>query len=285
MLPVVLGGCGAGGTGSIVVGSADFPESTLLGHVYAQALEASGVDVDTQFNIGSREIYFDQVEAGELDVFPEYNGGILFELDPEATAAGTEETNAAIEDLLPDGMEILDSADAENKDSLTVTAATAADHGLETIEDLEPVAAELTLGAPAEFEERPQGLAGIADTYGVEFAEFRALETGLIPTALLDGDVQVANLFTTDPAILTHDFTVLEDTENVFGAQNVTPLVNQAGIAEAETGGDDPVRDTLNAVSAELETETLVELNERVIVEEENPDDVASAWLAETGLD
>lgn len=277
--PLALGGCDLDG-GALVVGSADFPESDLLGNIYAQALEASDVDVDTQFNIGSREIYFQQVEAGELDVFPEYNGGILFELDPEAEVGDTAETNAAVEEQLPDELEILESAEAENKDSLTVTEETAAEHELTTIDDLDAVADEFTVGAPAEFEERPQGLAGVEDSYGLEFAGFQALESSLIPAALQDEDVQVANLFTTDPAILASDFVVLEDTADVFGAQNVTPLVNSAGIEEHEGVGE-----TLDAVSAELTTETLVELNEQVIVEEQNPDDVAGEWLSEVGLD
>lgn len=272
------GGAGDGEAGEVIVGSADFPESVLLGNIYAQALEAAGVEVATQLGIGSREVYFQQVESGELTVFPEYNGGILFFLDPEAEAGDTEETNASIAELLPDGLEILDSAEAENKDSLTVTTATAEEHDLNAIGDLEPVAGDLTLGAPPEFEERPQGVPGLESVYGLDFADFRALDAALVPAALDGDDVQVANLFTTDPALATHDFVVLEDTENLFGAQNITPLVHADSV-------DDTVRDTLDAISAELDTDTLVELNERVIVGEQDPDTVAADWLGEVGLD
>ncbi|GAA3750878.1 osmoprotectant transport system substrate-binding protein [Spinactinospora alkalitolerans] len=286
---LLLSACGGGAdpyaeggdtpeAGTVVVGSADFPESTLLGNVYAQALEAAGVQVETQFNIGSREVYYDQIESGNLSVFPEYNGAILFHLDPDAESGDTEATNAAVAEALPDGLEILESSEAQNKDSLTVTGETAERDGLRSIPDLEEVAGDYTLGGPPEFETRVQGVVGLQDVYGLEFDGFRSLDITLVPQALQDGDIQVANLFTTDPAIAANDFVVLEDTENLFGSQNVTPLVHSESV-------DDTAEEALNAVSAELTTETLTELNQRVSIDQEDPDEVAADWLESVGLD
>ncbi|MBB6170384.1 osmoprotectant transport system substrate-binding protein [Nocardiopsis mwathae] len=265
------------GGGKIVVGSADFPESTLLAHIYAQALEAKGLDVGTQLNIGSREVYYDQIAAGNLSVFPEYNGSILTYLDPGAEARGTEETDAAVTERLPEGLEILDPSPAENKDSVTVTEETARKEGLKTLADLEKVAGNMTLGGPSEFETRAQGVPGLEKTYGVTFGNFRALDVSLLPQALKDGDVQAANLFTTDPAIVKNGFVPLEDPDGLFGTQNVTPLVYGDAV-------DEEARAALDAVSAELTTETLSELNERVSIDHENAADVASDWLASAGL-
>ncbi|MEY9213634.1 ABC transporter substrate-binding protein [Thermobifida halotolerans] len=263
--------------GTVVVGSADFPESILLGNVYAQALEAAGVPVETRFNIGSREVYYDQIVSGNLSVLPEYNGAILFYLDPDAVAADTESTNAAVAEALPGELEILESSEAQNKDSLTVTGDTAERYDLAAVGDLEPVAEEMVLGGPPEFGSRAQGVPGLRDRYGLEFAEFRPLDVSIVAQALRDGDVQVANLFTTDPAIAANDFVVLEDTENLFGSQNVTPLVHSASV-------DDTAREALNAVSAELTTQTLLELNRRISIDQEDPDDVAADWLESVGL-
>lgn len=275
--PFEEGEDGGAEEGQVVVGSSDFPESTLLGNIYAQALEAAGVTVETQFDIGSREVYFDQIASGELSVFPEYNGGILYYLDSEAEAGDTEETNADVEELLPDGLEILESSPAENKDSLTVRADTAEEEDLSAIPELEPLAEDFTLGAPAEFETRPQGVPGLESTYGLTFGNFSALEAALIPQALAEDDVQVANLFTTDPAIARNDFVVLDDPENLFGSQNVTPLVHADSV-------DDTVRDTLNEVSAELSTDDLTAMNERVSIDHDDPDAVAADWLESVGL-
>jgi osmoprotectant transport system substrate-binding protein len=73
------------------------------------------------------------------------------------------------------------------------------------------------------------------------------------------------------------DFVVLEDPENLFGAQNITPLIHSSQV-------DDTAREALNSVSAALTTEALTELNRRVVVENENAADVAQEWLEEEGL-
>ncbi|WP_116247760.1 ABC transporter substrate-binding protein [Nocardiopsis sp. FIRDI 009] len=275
--PYEEGGSGAGDGGSVVVGSADFPESQLLAEIYGRAMEAAGVDVDYQLGIGSREVYYSQIESGNLAVFPEYNGAILAYLDEDAPSGTSEETNALLEEALPEGLEILDSSAAENKDSVTVTRATADEYGLTSLADLAEVAGELTLGGPPEFETRQQGVVGLEEVYGIEFGSFRSIDVALLTQALLDGDVQAANLFTTDPQIAANGFVVLEDPENLFGAQNVTPLVNSEQVGPQ-------AREALNAVSAALTTESLTELNERVIVDNENAADVAQEWLAQEGL-
>ncbi|MEU1902221.1 MULTISPECIES: ABC transporter substrate-binding protein [Nocardiopsis] len=271
------GGSGGGSGDAVVIGSADFPESTLLAEIYGRAMEAEGVEVDYQLGIGSREVYYSQIESGNLSVFPEYNGAILAYLDENAPTGSSEETNQRVTEALPEGLEILDSSSAENKDSVTVTSEVAEEHGLASLEDLAGVAGELTLGGPPEFETRQQGVVGLADVYGVEFGEFRSLEVALLTQALLDGDIQAANLFTTDPQITANDFVVLEDPENLFGAQNITPLVNGEQV-------DETARGALNAVSAALTTEALTQLNERVVIGNENAADVAQEWLEQEGL-
>ncbi|ADH65848.1 MULTISPECIES: ABC transporter substrate-binding protein [Nocardiopsis] len=271
------GGSGGGSGDAVVIGSADFPESTLLAEIYGRAMEAEGVEVDYQLGIGSREVYYSQIESGNLSVFPEYNGAILAYLDENAPTGSSEETNQRVTEALPEGLEILDSSSAENKDSVTVTSEVAEEHGLASLEDLAGAAGELTLGGPPEFETRQQGVVGLADVYGVEFGEFRSLEVALLTQALLDGDIQAANLFTTDPQITANDFVVLEDPENLFGAQNITPLVNGEQV-------DETARGALNAVSAALTTEALTQLNERVVIGNENAADVAQEWLEQEGL-
>ncbi|MFW5420018.1 ABC transporter substrate-binding protein [Nocardiopsis sp. CNT-189] len=275
--PYSEGGAANGSGGAIVVGSADFPESTLLANIYAQALENAGQEVETKLNIGSREVYYNQIESGNLSVLPEYNGGILLYLDQKAEPGNREETDERVEEALPDGLSILDSAAAENKDSITVTRKTAEENDLTEIGDLSGVSEDMVLGGPPEFESRPQGVPGLEKAYGLEFKRFESLEPALLPQALTDGDIQAANLFTTDPAIATEDLVTLEDPENVFGAQNVVPLIHDASV-------DDAAREALNAVSAELTTDDLAALNERVSIEHESPADVAADWLQEKGL-
>lgn len=218
---------GSGGGKAIVVGSANFPENQLLAEIYAQALEDKGLKVTRKFDIGAREVYYDQVVKGGIGVFPEYNGALLsVAVDKKSTATSTEEINAELKAKLPKSVEILDSAAAEDKDSVTVTAETADKYNLKTLADLKPVAKDLTIGAGSEFKTRTQGGVGLKTVYGVEFGKFQPLDAGAQSTLLKllkDNKVQAANLYTTDPAIVEDKLVVLEDPKNLFSSQNITP--------------------------------------------------------------
>ena len=222
---------GGGASGSVVVGSANFPESELLAEVYAIALQDKGVKATTKLNIGDREVYYPQVVKGAITIFPEYNGALLSgEVDPTSTAKSTAAVDAALTAKLPSSLEILNPAPAQDSDALTVTAATAAKYHLKSIADLKPYASGWVLGAPSEFTTRPDGIAGLKANYGLTFKSFDPLdESGpLTLAALSGGKVQVADVFTTTPQIITDHLVSLADPKANFAAQNVIPLVYKA---------------------------------------------------------
>jgi osmoprotectant transport system substrate-binding protein len=274
-----LGGGQSGGSQTVVVGSADFPESELLGEIYAQALEAKDVKVQRKFKIGAREVYYGQVASGSIQVFPEYNGALLQRVDKDSTASTTQEVNEALKQKLPPELEILTPSQAEDKDALVVTAETAREHNLKTIADLKPVAGEMVVGGPPEFKTRQQGLVGLEKVYGLKFKEFKSLDTAgpITVSNLSKGQVQAANLFTTDPAVAKNGFVALEDPENVFGAQNVVPLVYKSKV-------DQTARAALDAVSAKLTTADLLAMNGQMAEQKLDPEDVAQEWLKKQGL-
>jgi osmoprotectant transport system substrate-binding protein len=279
LLPACGGGSGSGSSKTITVGSANFPENVLLAEMYAQALETKNVKVNRKFNIGARELIYKQISTGGLSVLPEYNGALLAYLDKNDSSTSTDQVNAALKAKLPSTLEILDSAKAEDKDSLNVTKATADKYSLKSIDDLKSSASSLVIGGPPEFKTRRQGLVGLKDLYGLDFKEFRSLDTaGPVTVAALEkGDIQVANLFTTDPAIAVNNFVVLDDPKNLFSSQNVTPLVYKSAV-------NDTARSALNAVSAKLDTPTLTQLMRKVAVDKQDPEKVAKDWLKSAGL-
>jgi len=264
---------------TVTVGSANFPENALLAEIYAEALEAKGVTVKRQFNIGSRELLYKQISDGSITLIPEYNGALLAYLDKSATATTTETVNSALAAKLAPSLEILTSAAAEDKDALTVTAATAAQYNLKTIADLAPVAKDLVIGSAPEFKTRQQGLLGLTGVYGLTFKSFKQLDNSgpLTIAALKSGDVQVADIYSTDASVKANDFVVLDDPKDLFGAQNVTPLAFKAGLPQADA-------DALNAVSAKLDTTTLADLVKQVVGDKQDISAVAKKWLASAGL-
>ena len=265
-------------TKTIIVGSADFPESQLLATIYAKALAAKGIAVETKLNIGSREVYIPALLDGSIDLLPEYAGATLSYLDKNATAHSPADVASALKAVLPKGVSMLTPSAAQDSDSVAVTRATAEKHKLKTIADLAPVASEMVLGGPPEWKTRKEGIIGLKELYGLEFKSFKSLDVGgpLTLSALVNGQVQAANLFSTDPAIAANDLVVLDDVKNLFPAQNIVPVIATPKLS-------DVVTKTLDAVSAALTTKDLVVMNGR-LANHDSFDVVAGDWLTEHKL-
>jgi osmoprotectant transport system substrate-binding protein len=266
--------------GSVVVGSANFPEDELLATIYIQALQAKGIKVTPKLNIGAREIYYPQIEKGAISIMPEYNGALLTtSVDPSSTAATTAAVDAELRAKLPSTLEILDPASAQDKDSVTVTQATAAKYHLTSIASLAPYASTMVFGGPSEFETRADGLPGLKKYYGLTFKGFDPLdESGpLTLSALTSGKVQAADVFTTTPQIVSEHLVSLADPKSNFAAQNVVPLVYKPAVNAT-------IVDTLNAISAKLTTQALLQMDVAVISQHANYDTVAAGFLKAEGL-
>jgi osmoprotectant transport system substrate-binding protein len=269
----------AGGSSSVTVGSADFPESVLLAEIYAGALEAKGVTVSKKLSIGSREAYIPALQDGSIDLIPEYTGVLAQYFDKDAKATDPEGVYKELEAALPETLTVLEKSAAEDKDSVVVTKATADELGLKSIADLEGKSQDLVLGGPPEWKTRPTGVPGLKKVYNLEFKSFRPLDAGgpLSVQALKNGQVDAANIFSTDPSIPANDFVVLDDPKSLFAAQNVVPLATKAKVNPTIEGA-------LNAVSAKLDTPTLTDLLAQVVTDKKDPDAVAGEFLKANGL-
>jgi osmoprotectant transport system substrate-binding protein len=277
--PLSSGGDNKGSSGSqVIVGSADFTESQLVASIYSQALQANGVSVKEQFNIGSREVYIAALKDGSIDLVPEYTGALLSYLDPKSTAATPQAVQDELSKKLPEGTSMLTPSPAEDKDVVAVTEATADKYKLKTISDLKPVAGELVLGGPPEWKTRTQGVVGLRDVYGLNFKDFVSLDAGgtLTMTALTNGQVQAGDLFSTDPGLHANHLVALVDDKNLFAAENVVPLIKSGK-------QNDAVTKTLNAVSAKLTTDDLISMNAEAATGT-NLADIAKKWLAGAGI-
>ena len=271
---------GGAASGTVVIGSANFPENEVLAETYALALKAKGVKVTTKLNIGAREVYYPQIEKGAISIIPEYNGTLLtVEVDKTSTAKTTAAVDAALAAKLPSTLTVLKPAPAQDSDSITVTAATAAKDHLKTIADLKPYASSMVLGGPPEFKTRSDGLAGLKANYGLTFKSFKPLDTSgpLTLAALTSGKVQAADVFTTSPQIVTDKLVSLADPKFNFAAQNVIPLIYKPDLTPT-------ISSTLNAVDAKLTTQALVQLDNAVITDKVNYTTVAQGFLSAVGL-
>ena len=267
------------GAGTIIVGSANFPENALLAEIYAGALTAKGVKVEKKLNIGSREVYIPALKDGSIDLIPEYTGVLDQYFNKSAKATDAAGVYAELKAAVPATLTILDKSAAEDKDAVVVTKDTATKLGLKSIGDLASKAKDLTLGGPPEWKTRPTGVPGLKKLYNLVFKTFRALDTGgpLSVQALKNGQVDAVDLFTTDPSIADNGFVILDDPKSLFAAQNVVPLITKSKVNTVIT-------DALNAVSAKLDTATLGELVKEVVVDKKDASAVAKEFLAKNGL-
>ncbi|CAN5158371.1 ABC transporter substrate-binding protein [soil metagenome] len=267
--------------GSVTIGSFAFPESEILGEIYSQALENGGFDVTEKFLIGPRQQTIPALQDGSINLIPEYNGNLLAYYNTEYTERTTEEVDGALVDAVAaDNLVVLDSAAAEDKDAYVVTSATAEENGLTSIGDLSALE-PFTLGANPQFGELGYGLPGLADVYGVTDVKFRPIEDFGGPDtvkALVDDSVQVADIYTTSPALVAEDLVVLDDPESMISSQNIIPLLSKDIMS-------DDLAEILNAVSAELDTDDLIALRDRVEGDEKaSAEDAATDWLTDAGL-
>jgi osmoprotectant transport system substrate-binding protein len=287
---LILGACGGSDEGSggdvtdgptITVTSFNFPESTFLAEIYAQALEDAGYPVERNLNLGSRELIFPEIEAGNVDLLPEYVGSSLqvgFGADAPATTA--EGVSALSEEFAALDMVVLDAAPGEDKNVFVVTQAFADATGVETVADLAG-AGDIVLGGPPECEDRATCYAGVVSVYGLSNLAFESIQEGSARIAALEaGEIDVSLLFSTQPVIVEKGFVALDETEGLIAPENIVPVISQEVV---DAYGDD-LTNLLNEISAKITTEVLLDLNGRVELDAQNPDEVATAWLTENGF-
>ncbi len=278
------GGEISGDLKSIIVGSADFPESKIIAEIYAQALEANGFTVGRQYGIGSRETYIPAVRDHSIDLIPEYTGSLLQYFDSETKVTTPNDVLLELFRALPGDLSILNPSPAEDKDTVAVSSETAQRWNLKTIADLAAHSPEVKFGAPSEFLNRTEGMPGLKENYGLDIPEknFVAISDGGGPAtvrALTGGTVTAANIFSTSPAIRQNNLVVLEDPKNNFPAANVVPLVSSQKKS-------DQLKTVLDAVSAKLTTDDLIRLNTETTGNSGiNPDEAAQNWVRDNGFD
>jgi osmoprotectant transport system substrate-binding protein len=264
------------GKPAVTLGDKNFTEQIVLGELYEQALEAKGFRVRLKANIGSSEIIDKALTSGTIDVYPEYTGVIVQELQGEkrlpGNARATYEQAKRFEERR--GYTLLDRTPFQDRNALAARDDFAQRHSLSSIPDLAKVG-RFSLVGPPEFRIRRAGLVGLRSVYHLTSIKFQPLGIGKQYAALAAGKADVANVFTTDGALRDAKVEVLEDPKNVFGFQNVAPIVSPRLL---ERQGPAFAR-TLNAVSARLTTGAMRHMNAAVDIDKKDPGEVARTFL------
>jgi len=266
--------------GTVTVGSFNFSESAILGHIYGGALKAKGWTVKYRDNLGNREVVEPALERGDIDLYPGYAATEL-EFINSGKGEATPDAKATVDKLntylKAKGLEALKPSTAVDQNAFAVAKA-GKWASLKKLSDLAPVGDQLTLGGPAECPKRPFCQAGLEKLYGIHFKAFKALDAGgpLTKAALDKGDIDVGLIFSSDSAFATGKYVQLEDDKHLQNADSVVPVIREKTVSDtADTVLDD--------VSSKLNTDDLIQMNKKADVDKQDPDQIAADWLKSHG--
>jgi osmoprotectant transport system substrate-binding protein len=281
------GGQGGGGGPAITVGSKNFTEQFILGELYAQTLEANGFTVKRQLNLGSEQIADGALQDGEIDFYPEYTGTALVNLlgyegeNPSTPEETYEQARSRYAERDPADT-MLPYADFNNNYGIFVRREVADEHDLNTLDDLAEAAPELTFATFSEFQDRDDGYPNMVENYpGLE--DFKdtivANDLGLRYQGVENGEADVGVGFLTDGQLTSPELKVLEDEKKIWPFYYPAPVVRSDVLEE-----NPEVEDILNSVTETLDVDIIRELNGRVDIDQEDPEDVAKDFLQQQGL-
>jgi osmoprotectant transport system substrate-binding protein len=249
------------GPAPVRIGTKNFTESEILGELYAQALRAKGMPVMLEPSVGSTEVINAALRDGLLDMYPEYVGVLLSEVDKVDPRPDDPTAAYRLAKRLEERRDftLLQPTRLSNENALAVRQSFARRRGVRSIPDLRRLRGDERLGVSPEFRTRFEGLVGLARRYGL-----RSIRTKVVDVAggkqypqLDDGRLAAAVVFTTDSQLAGGRYLLLDDPKRLFEAQHVAPLISRKVLAR-----HGPVlAATLNAVSALLTTPVMQKLN------------------------
>jgi osmoprotectant transport system substrate-binding protein len=265
------------GKPAITIGTKDFTEEFVLGQLYAQALRAKGYTVNVKSNIGPTEITDKALTSGKIDAYPEYTGETVATVAGKnvLTPSAAETAKIAKDFYAKRGQVAIGPTPFEDVDAVAATKAYAQKNGLQSVADLKKLPS-FSIGARPEFKNRFVGLAGMKKEYGIDNAKFRQLALGLQYQALDKGNIDTANVFSTDAQLASGKYTVLKDPKGVFGFQNVDFVINKP---KYDALGGPQFAAVITSVNKLLTNPAMQSMNAAVALDKKDPAVVAKAFL------
>lgn len=268
---------------TVVIGSKNFTEQLIVGNMLADVIEdKTDLNVERKLNLGGTQVAFSALETEDIDAYVEYTGTGLVNILNEEVSGTPDDVYNQVKDEFNEkyDMQWLDPMGFNNTYAIAVKPETAKKYNLKTISDLTAVSDQLVFGPTIEFPNRPDGLIGLKTVYtGLKFASVKPIDGSLRYTALMSGESDAIDAFSTDGLLEKYGLTVLEDDKSFFPPYYAAPLVkNETLEAHPE------LKEVLNSLSGVLTDDTMRQLNYRVDDLKETPEAVAKDFLEKNNL-
>jgi len=268
------------------MGAKNFTEELILGQLYDQALVAKGYKVTLNDSFPGVALINAALTSQKIEWYPEYTWEVITAVGGQQgrnITTAQQAYNVANQIERKQGFELLNMTPFSDANALAVRSSYARQHHLTTIAQLKGLGAN---GSKVVYCDAPEnrtlwtGLIGLRQAYGLTNIQFKGLGFGLLPQALLKGQCDTADVFQTDPSYIQDPFVALKDTKDIFGFQNVAPVVSAKLVKEEGPA----FAQTLNAVSALLTQTAMIKMNQAVVVDKISPAVVAQDFLKANGL-
>lgn len=282
LLPsVVLTGCSSSNT--VTVGSKDFSENIVLGEIFAQLIEAkTDLKVIRKLNMGGTFVNFEAIKNGQIDLYPEYTGTALTAQLKMDVITDADETYRIVSEEFDKQFNIkwLKPLGFNNTYTLAVTNEIFETYRIETFSDLAAISENLVFGAEHEFFDRQDGFDGLVKTYGMKFkGEPKKMNVSLKYQAMGSGDIDVTDAFATDGQIKQYNLKVLKDDKNFFPPYYAAPIIRKEVLEKYPE-----LEQILNSLEGLIDDETMMEMNYKIDVDNQDIKKVAEDFLREKGL-
>lgn len=267
----------------IRIGAKNFGESRIMAHMMAAVIREQGLPVAGVVEYENTPAILEALKRGDIDAYPEYNGTGLVMLGQSPLTDGDAALAQVKKVFEPLGISWRERVGFANNYGLAMTPDRAQELGLTTMTDLVARSSEVTLGVEDDFTARPlDGLTPMTQRYGFEFgavSDVPLSDRGQLYDQLLDGSVDVIEVYTTDGQIADYGLQLLEDDLEFFPVYELAPIVRTSSLSEFQGLGG-----ALDALGGILTNEEMQALNRKVDLEGRAPEAVARDALARLGV-
>ncbi len=266
-----------------VIGAKNFTEQVILGELLAQEIEAkSNLKVERRFYLAGSYICQQALVSGRIDAYVEYTGTALTAILKQPVDRNPERVLATVRRLYASrySIAVAEPLGFENTFAMVIRGDDARELHLTTLSQAATYTPKWRLGVGYEFEQRPDGLAGLSTAYGLRFSGApRTMDLGLLYRALNAHQVDMIAANSTDGPIQAFGLTALEDDRHYFPPYQAVPLVR------AETLQRWPqIQAALDALSGRITADDMRAMNEAIDGKHRDPADVVREFRASKNL-
>jgi glycine betaine/choline ABC-type transport system substrate-binding protein len=268
---------------TVTVGSKNFTEQFILGEIYAQALEAAGYKVKKELNLGSEQIAYRALKSGQIDGYPEYTGTSLTSFFKVKVQDVPKDPNQAYEqakrEYAKEGITALPQAPFDNTYRVGMLKETQKRlGGITKTSQLAGKSQDLVINGFPECKQRIDCLLGVQRFYKLRFKRFLANESKY---QVLDRkQADIAFVFTTDGNLATGKYVMLDDDKKIFPPYHISFGIKKSKLEQL---GPDAEK-VITQVQRPLTEKVMQQLNARVDLRKQKPEQVAADYLREAGF-